>query len=44
MPPNFVLTYRGDQHTVAFQGVLCIDYAVTRYLIDLVLPPEGFVC
>ncbi|MFD6391989.1 alpha/beta hydrolase [Nocardia sp. NPDC060259] len=39
-----LLTYRGDQHTVAFQGVLCIDYAVTRYLIDLVLPPDGFVC
>ncbi|WP_280218824.1 alpha/beta hydrolase [Nocardia neocaledoniensis] len=39
-----LLTYRGNQHTVAFQGNRCVDYAVTRYLIDLVPPPDGFVC
>ncbi|GEM34801.1 protease [Nocardia neocaledoniensis NBRC 108232] len=39
-----LLTYRGNQHTVAFQGNRCVDYAVARYLIDLVPPPDEFVC
>ncbi|WP_433274277.1 alpha/beta hydrolase [Pseudonocardia xinjiangensis] len=39
-----LLTYEGTQHTVALQGVPCVDDAVTKYLIDGTLPPPGTVC
>ncbi len=39
-----LLTFEGNQHTVALQGVECIDTAVTRYLVDGTLPPEGMRC
>jgi pimeloyl-ACP methyl ester carboxylesterase len=39
-----LLTFEGNQHTVALQGVGCIDAAVTRYLVDGTLPPEGTRC
>ncbi|GGK38196.1 protease [Nocardia camponoti] len=39
-----LLTFSGWQHTVVFDGNVCIDYAVTRYLVDLVLPPPDIVC
>ncbi len=39
-----LLTFEGNQHTVALQGVPCIDRAVTRYLVDTTLPPPGTRC
>lgn len=36
----YLLSYRGNQHTVALQGVNCVDQAVTDYLIRLELPKE----
>ncbi|MQA15873.1 MAG: alpha/beta fold hydrolase [Pseudonocardiaceae bacterium] len=39
-----LLTFEGNQHTVALQGVACIDNAVTAYLVDGTLPPEGTRC
>ncbi|MPZ67328.1 MAG: alpha/beta fold hydrolase [Pseudonocardiaceae bacterium] len=39
-----LLTFEGNQHTVALQGVGCVDTAVTRYLVDGTLPPEGMRC
>jgi len=38
-----LLTYNGEGHT-AFLGSSCINHAVTRYLVDLIPPPEGTVC
>lgn len=39
-----LLTRNGSQHT-AFGGEnVCTDRAVVPYLIDLVLPPEGWAC
>ena len=39
-----LLTFEGDQHTVALQGVGCVDDAVTAYLVDGALPAEGARC
>jgi pimeloyl-ACP methyl ester carboxylesterase len=39
-----LLTFEGNQHTVALQGVPCVDRAVTRYLVDGTLPPPGTRC
>jgi pimeloyl-ACP methyl ester carboxylesterase len=39
-----LLTFEGEQHTVALRGVTCVDDAVTRYLVDMELPPAGTVC
>ncbi|WP_149361342.1 alpha/beta hydrolase [Lolliginicoccus suaedae] len=39
-----MLTYEGDQHTVVLGLDECIDTHVTRYLVDLRLPPEGERC
>jgi pimeloyl-ACP methyl ester carboxylesterase len=39
-----LVTYRGDQHTVALSGVPCIDDAVDAYLVDLTVPAEGLTC
>ncbi|WP_278314833.1 alpha/beta hydrolase [Lolliginicoccus levis] len=39
-----MLTYEGDQHTVVLGLDECIDAHVTRYLVDLRLPPEGERC
>lgn len=39
-----LLTYEGDQHTVALEGVACVDDAVTGYLVELRLPPDGTRC
>ena len=39
-----LLTFEGDQHTVALQGVGCVDDAVTAYLVDGTLPAEGTRC
>jgi pimeloyl-ACP methyl ester carboxylesterase len=39
-----LLTFEGTQHTVVLQGDTCVDQIVTRYLIDLTLPPPGARC
>ena len=39
-----LLTYEGSQHTVALQGVGCVDDVVTSYLVDTTLPPPGTRC
>jgi pimeloyl-ACP methyl ester carboxylesterase len=39
-----LLTFEGTQHTVAFSGNQCVDQIVTRYLVDLALPPAGARC
>ena len=39
-----LLTFKGTQHTVAFQGERCIDDHVADYLVDLKLPPAGATC
>jgi pimeloyl-ACP methyl ester carboxylesterase len=39
-----LLTFEGDQHTVALRGVACVDDAVTRYLVDLQEPAPDTVC
>jgi len=39
-----LLTFKGTQHTVAFQGEQCVDDFVAAYLVDLKLPPKGATC
>ncbi|MFZ0835093.1 MAG: alpha/beta hydrolase [Mycobacterium sp.] len=39
-----LLTYEGTQHTVALEGDACVDDIVTKYLIDLTLPPPDARC
>lgn len=39
-----LLTRDGARHTAFGAGNVCTDRAVSRYLIDLVLPPEGWSC
>ncbi len=39
-----LLTFKGTQHTVVFQGEQCVDDYAAAYLIDLTLPPAGATC
>ena len=39
-----LLTRNGSQHTAFGGDNVCTDRAVIPYLIDLVLPPEGWAC
>ena len=39
-----LLTYKGTQHTVVFEGDACVDKYATDYLINLTLPPQGAKC
>ena len=39
-----LLTFKGTQHTVAFQGEQCVDDYVAAYLVDLKMPPAGATC
>ncbi|WP_127783384.1 alpha/beta hydrolase [Rhodococcus sp. X156] len=39
-----LLSFEGNQHTVALQGQSCVDEVVTAYLEDLKLPEEGTRC
>ncbi len=39
-----LLTFKGTQHTVAFQGEQCVDDYVAAYLVDLKLPSAGATC
>ncbi|MEI6253759.1 MAG: alpha/beta hydrolase [Mycobacteriaceae bacterium] len=39
-----LLTYKGTQHTVAFEGDACVDKYALAYLVDLTVPPQGATC
>ena len=39
-----LLTFKGTQHTVVYQGDKCVDNYATSYLIDGKLPPPGATC
>jgi pimeloyl-ACP methyl ester carboxylesterase len=39
-----LLVYRGEGHTAYGHSNNCIDDAVTKYLTDLTVPPDGTVC
>ncbi|MGW0041140.1 alpha/beta hydrolase [Rhodococcus sp. NPDC003348] len=39
-----LITYRGTQHTVALNGVSCVDDPVVAYLIDLAAPGADLTC
>jgi hypothetical protein len=39
-----LLTYNGTQHTIAMQGISCVDDIVTQYLLNLKLPPPDARC
>lgn len=39
-----LLTFEGTQHTVVFQGNACVDGIAAKYLVDVVVPPEGTRC
>jgi pimeloyl-ACP methyl ester carboxylesterase len=39
-----LLTYEGEQHTVALRGVQCVDSIVDQYLVDLKLPDGDARC
>ena len=39
-----LVTFDGTQHTVVFQGNACIDDIAARYLVDVVVPPQGTRC
>ncbi len=43
MPNAVLLTVESDGHT-AYGGTTCVDRAVDRYLVDLVVPPAGTRC
>ncbi|MCW2516404.1 MAG: tripeptidyl-peptidase Serine peptidase family [Mycobacterium sp.] len=39
-----LLTFKGTQHTVVFQGNTCVDDIAAKYLVDLTVPPPGATC
>lgn len=39
-----LVTYRGTQHTVVFDGEECVDRVVADYFVDLTVPPAGLTC
>jgi pimeloyl-ACP methyl ester carboxylesterase len=39
-----LLSVQGNQHGASLSGNQCVDGAVTSYLTDLVLPPDGIHC
>ncbi len=39
-----LVTFDGTQHTVAFQGNMCIDDIVATYLVDVKVPPPDTRC
>lgn len=44
LPGSALLTRDAHGHTSFLMGSTCVDEAVTRYLVDLELPPPGTVC
>lgn len=41
---GYLLTYEGQQHTVALQGQQCVDDTVSDYLVRLTLPNRKRLC
>jgi pimeloyl-ACP methyl ester carboxylesterase len=39
-----LLSFEGQQHTVALQGVQCVDDTVSNYLVRLILPKRQMLC
>lgn len=39
-----LLTFNGNRHTVALQGVECVDEMVTNYFVRLALPKRSSLC
>jgi pimeloyl-ACP methyl ester carboxylesterase len=39
-----LLTFEGNRHTVALQGVACVDEVVSDYLVRLTLPKRSTLC
>jgi hypothetical protein len=39
-----LITFVGNQHTVAFSGNRCIDQALEAFFVDLVQPPADLHC
>jgi hypothetical protein len=39
-----LLTVHGSQHGASLGGNPCVDDIVSRYIIDLELPPDGAQC
>jgi pimeloyl-ACP methyl ester carboxylesterase len=39
-----LLSYQGNRHTAALQGVKCVDDVVTSYLVRLALPKRSTLC
>ncbi len=39
-----LLTFEGNRHTAALQGVTCVDETVTDYLVRLALPKRSSLC
>ncbi len=39
-----LLTFEGTQHTVVFQGNICVDDIAARYLVDVTVPPPDTRC
>ncbi|NLE79972.1 MAG: alpha/beta hydrolase [Rhodococcus sp.] len=39
-----LVTYRGTQHTVVFDGEECVDDVVADYFVDLAVPRTGLAC
>lgn len=39
-----LLTFKGTQHTVVFDGNKCVDDYAVSYLLDVKLPPPGATC
>ena len=39
-----LLTHEGYGHTFAEDPSMCVDEAMTEYLVDLITPPPGTVC
>ncbi|HKR48941.1 MAG TPA: alpha/beta hydrolase [Pseudonocardiaceae bacterium] len=39
-----LLTFEGNQHTVALQGVKCVDETISDYLVRLTLPKSKRLC
>jgi pimeloyl-ACP methyl ester carboxylesterase len=39
-----LLSFDGNRHTVALQGVECVDEVVTNYLVRLTLPKRSSLC
>jgi hypothetical protein len=39
-----LLTFEGNRHTAALQGVTCVDEVISDYLVRLALPKRSSLC